>query len=117
MSVNCLWMPQYGLFCKPCYERSWAEHPENPANKNSDSNDEDEGSEDESDDSEDEDSYFKHLIKYRIMQDKYGGMRNKDERQIWRDFYNTTDKVCEGFTKKKQPCKNKVSSEKFCCLH
>ena len=41
----------------------------------------------------------------------------EDERQLWRDFYKTTDKVCEGFTKKKQPCKNKVSSGKFCCLH
>ena len=41
----------------------------------------------------------------------------EDERQLWRDFYETTDKVCEGFTKKKQPCKNKVSSGKFCCLH
>ena len=41
----------------------------------------------------------------------------EDESQLWRDFYKTTDKVCEGFTKKKQPCKNKVSSGKFCCLH
>ena len=27
----------------------------------------------------------------------------EDERQLWRDFYKTTDKVCEAFTKKKQP--------------
>ena len=38
-------------FCKPCYERSWAKHPENPANKDSDK-----GSEDESED-EDEDKF------------------------------------------------------------
>ena len=44
IAYGCLSM----AFCKPCYERSWAEHPENPANEDSDSNDED-----ESDDSED----------------------------------------------------------------
>ena len=34
------WCIAYGslsmAFCKPCYERSWAEHPENPANEESD---------------------------------------------------------------------------------
>ena len=29
-------------FCKPCYERSWAEHPENPANASKDESDDDE---------------------------------------------------------------------------
>ena len=46
------WGLAYGClsmnFCKPCYERSWAEHPDNPANQDSQS-------EDKSDDDEEQD--------------------------------------------------------------
>ena len=46
------WCLAYGClsmaFCKPCYERSWAEHPDNPANQDSQS-------EDKSDDDEEQD--------------------------------------------------------------
>ena len=41
-------------FCKPCYERSWAEHPENPANKDSDSNDDDEDTDEDTDDEDEQ---------------------------------------------------------------
>ena len=51
---NECWSIAYGClslaFCKPCYERSWAEHPENPANKDSDSNDDDEDTDEDTDD-------------------------------------------------------------------
>ena len=46
IAYGCLSM----AFCKPCYERSWAEHPENPANKDSDSNDDDEDTDEDTDD-------------------------------------------------------------------
>ena len=61
------WCIAYGClsmaFCKPCYERSWAEHPENPANP--EEYGEDEGEYDCG-------CYYKHIPDAPFMCDKNG---------------------------------------------